>query len=348
MKSSVTLIAAGLSIVLATLASAQTPTPTPGFPPLSQVPHTTPFQDQPNATRFCFIAAGDNRPKHPSDPPTETLKHIFKDAHQFAPAFFIWAGDIIYGHKDDPKMLKNQYAQFFDFAAKAGAPIFNAPGNHEMDTFQSNGSETPDAGLHAQYLANMQMPAGGPAYGAFNYGNSRFIALDTEEVASPTPTPSATATAAAPSGGQTSLDPGYVSPTQFQLLTADLQANTSKAHIFVFMHHPIMPAKSSSGLNAANAQQLQQLFAQYPNVSYVIAAHEHLYYNATGTSEALADRIDPSSNGPSYVVTGGAGARLENSCPSQAGSRCGLFHHYLVFEVNDKTVKAKVVKVTDS
>jgi len=342
MKSSVILIAAGLSILLTTLASAQTPTPTPGFPSLSQVPQTPPFQDQPSATQFCFIAAGDNRPKHPSDPPTDTLKHIFKDAHQFAPAFYIWAGDIIYGHKNDPPRLKKQYAQFFDFAAKAGAPIFNAPGNHEMDTFQSNGSETPDAGLHAQYLTNMQMPAGGPAYGAFNYGNSRFIALDTEEVASPTPTPSATAT---PSGG---LDPGYVSPTQIQLLTADLQANTGKAHIFVFMHHPIMPANSSSGLNAANAQQLQQLFAQYPNVSYVIAAHEHLYYNATGTGEALADRVDPSSSGPSYVVTGGAGAKLEQYCPGQAGSKCGLFHHYLVFEVNDKTVKAKVVKVADS
>jgi hypothetical protein len=343
MKSSVNLPAAGLSILLAALASAQTPTPTPGFPPLSRVPHTPPLQDQPNATQFRFIAAGDNRPKHPSDPPTDTLKYIFKDAHQFAPAFFIWAGDTIYGHVDDPPTLKQQYGKFFDFAAKAGAPIFNAPGNHEMDTIQSNGDETPDAGLHAQYLTNMQMPAGGPAYGAFNYGNSRFIALDTEEVAFPTPTPSATRVA--PSGGQINLDPGYVSPTQIQLLTADLQANTDKAHIFVFMHHPIMPAKSSSGLNTANAQQLQQLFAQYSNVSYVIAAHEHLYYNATGTSQALADRVDPSSSGPSYVVTGGAGAQLEKNCPDP---KCGLFHHYIVFEVNDKTVKAKVVKVPDS
>jgi hypothetical protein len=343
MKPSISSAAVVLSIVLATIAAAQTPTPTPGFPPLSQVPRTTPFQDQPNATQFCFIAAGDNRPKNPNDPPTETLKHIFKDAQQFAPAFYIWAGDIIYGHKDDPPTLKHQYGQFFDFAAKAGVPIFNAPGNHEMDTFQANGNETPDAGLHAQYLANMQMPAGGPAYGAFNYGNSRFIALDTEEVASPTPSPSATAVA--PSGGQTGLDPGYVSPTQLQLLTADLQANTDKAHIFVFMHHPIMPAKSSSGLNTANAQQLQQLFAQYPNVSYVIAAHEHLYYNATGKNQALADRVDPSSSGPSYVVTGGAGAPLEKKCPDKAGKKCGLFHHYLVFEVNDKTVQAKVVKV---
>jgi len=344
MKPSIALASVCFSIMFATIAAAQTPTP--GFPPLSQVPQTSPFQDQPNVTRFCFIAAGDNRPKHAGDPQPKTLKHIFKDAQQFAPAFFIWAGDVIYGHVDDPPTLKQQYGEFFDIAAKAGVPVFNAPGNHEMDTVQPNGNETPDAGLHVQYLANMQMPAGGPAYGAFNYGNSRFIALDTEEVASPTPTPSATAVT--PPSGQTKLDPGYVSPTQFQLLTADLDANKDKAHIFVFMHHPIMPAKSSSGLNPADAQRLQQLFAQYPNVSYVIAAHEHLYYNATGTTAALADRVDPSSNGPSYVVTGGAGARLEKKCPDKAGSKCGLFHHYLVFDVNDKTVKAKVVKVEDS
>lgn len=346
MKYSSTLAAVTLWIVVATIAAAQTPTPAAGFPALSQVPQTAPLQDQPNATHFVFIAAGDNRPKHPSDPPTKTLKHILKDAQQFAPVFFIWAGDIIYGHVDDPPTLKSQYGQFFDLAAKAGVPIFNAPGNHEMDTIQPNGTETPDAGLHAQYLLNMKMPANGPAYGAFNYGNSRFIAVDTEEVASPTATPSATAVA--PTNGQIALDPGYVSPAQLQLLTADLQANTDKAHIFVFMHHPIKPAKSSAGLNAADAQQLQQLFAQYQNVSYVIAAHEHLYYNATGKTEALADRVDPSSNGPSYVVTGGAGAPLEKTCPGKAGSRCGLFHHYLRFEVNGATVKAKVVKVEDS
>jgi len=42
------------------------------------------------------------------------------------------------------------------------------------------------------------------------------------------------------------------------------------------MHHPIMPAKSDSGLNQADAAALQALFQKYPNVSYVIAAHEHL------------------------------------------------------------------------
>jgi hypothetical protein len=113
------------------------------------------------------------------------------------------------------------------------------------------------------------------------------------------------------------------------------------------MHHPIMPAKSESGLNQANAAALQALFMKYPNVSYVIAAHEHLYFNATGTTLAPSDRRDPSAGGPSYLVSGGAGAPLE-SCPGNAGANCGSFNHYLVFEVDGDTVKVQVVPVSST
>jgi hypothetical protein len=211
-----------------------------------------------------------------------------------------------------------------------------------MDTVQNTGNETievPDPKLHAIYLEIMNFANGGAAYGAFNYGNSRFIALDTEEVGAPAaPTPTA------PPSKRLKLDPGYVSQQQIDLLKQDLDANTAKAHIFVFMHHPIMPARSGSSLNPAIAQALQTLFAQYPNVSYVIAAHEHLYYNATGTTVKPNDRQDPSPNGPSYLVSGGAGAPLD-SCPGSAGANCAAYHHYLVFEVDKDTVRVQVVKV---
>jgi hypothetical protein len=217
--------------------------------------------------------------------------------------------------------------------------MFNAPGNHEMDAMPTTGIETPDQKLHDIYLEMMQFPKGTrTAYGAFNYGNSRFIALDTEEVGAP-PGPSPTAPT-----GKYKLDLGYVSQEQIDSLTQDLDANKAKAHIFVFMHHPIMPAKSSAALRPANAQTLQALFAQYPNVSYVIAAHEHLYYNATGTTLQPADRQDPSPNGPSYLVSGGAGAKLD-SCPNGAGPNCAEIHHYLVFEVDQDTLKVQVVAV---
>ena len=322
--------------------AAVTPTPGAGFPLLPPVPQTGQLQDQTSATHFWFVAAGDNRPGASGSPQPRTLAKIFKDAQQFKPAFFLWAGDIVYGHEYHRKKLESQYLEFFGIAKLAKVPVFNAPGNHEMDTVQKTANETietPDPKLHAVYLEIMKFPTGAPSYGAFNYGNSRFIALDTEEVgAPPAPTPTVT-----PSKNL-KLDPGYVSQEQIDLLTQDLDANQSKGHIFVFMHHPIMPARSGSALNSANAQALQALFARYPNVSYVIAAHEHLYYNATGTTLKPVDRQDPSPNGPSYLVSGGAGAPLD-SCPSGAGANCAAYNHYLVFEVDKDTVRVQVVKV---
>jgi hypothetical protein len=310
-----------------------------GFPPLPPVPQTGQLHDQPGATHFWFVAAGDNRPGPSPSPQPDTLVKIFKRGQKSNPTFFIWGGDIIYGHEYHRTKLENQYREFFGLARAAKVPVFNAPGNHEMDTMPKTGIETPDPKLHAIYLEMMKFPKGAPAYGAFNFGNSRFIALDTEEAgAPPAPTPTATP------GKKFKLDLGYVSQQQIDLLTQDLDANKAKAHIFVFMHHPIMPAKSSSALNPPIAQTLQALFAQYPNVSYVIAAHEHLYYNATGTTLTPADRQDPSPNGPSYLVSGGAGAGLD-SCPNGAGPNCVAFHHYLVFEVDQDRVRVQVVPV---
>lgn len=343
MKSRLTLAKILAVILLGGVAQAQTGT---GFPPLPQVPQTPLLQNQPGATHFWFIAAGDNRPSVKGLPQPSTLGRIFKDAQKFKPAFFLWGGDTIYGHTSDQQTLDAQYQDFFGIVPRAKAPIFNAPGNHEMDTVQRVGNEyveTPDTALQAAYLKYMKFPPNAPTYGAFDFGNSRFIAVDTEEVAGGNSVRSP-GKVAGKAGRTTTLDPGYVSKTQMDLLAQDLDANKAKAHIFIFMHHPIMPAKSESGLNQAEAAALQALFQKYPNVSYVIAAHEHLYFNATGTTLAPADRQDPSTEGPSYLVSGGAGAPLE-SCPGSAGSRCGSFNHYLVFEVDQDRVKVQVVQV---
>src|SRR6185436_17821297 len=87
------------------------------------------------------------------------------------------------------KTLIAQYKEFFRHAAKAGVPMFNSPGNHEMDVVTKSKDETvetPDEKMQALYLEVMKYPKDAPAYGAFNYGNSRFIAVNTEEVPPPT------------------------------------------------------------------------------------------------------------------------------------------------------------------
>ncbi len=336
------LTAMSLLMLLFAVAHAQTGT---GFPPLPSVPGTPQLTDDPQSTHFTFIAAGDNRPAMPTDSQPPTLAQILKDSTRFKPAFMLWSGDTIAGFRILGKKMHRatlvaQYEAFFKIVSNAGAPIFNSPGNHEMDSLDKTNHgniETPDAEMQQLYLDEMQYPANAPPYGAFNYGNSRFIAVDTEEVPSMLTLRSPGKLVA----NNVQLDPGYVTATQLKLLASDLKANQNKAHIFIFMHHPIKPARKGSRLDKDTADELEALFAQYPNVSFVIAAHEHLYYNASGTTLNPASRTNPASGGPGYLVSGGAGAPLD-SCPS-AGQNCSSTHHYLVFEVNGDTVDVKVV-----
>lgn len=325
-----------------------------GFPPLSPVPHTGKLSDESTKIKFTFIAAGDNRPSGGASKQPATLAYIMKHSTQFNPAFMIWSGDIIAGFRQagkpmHKKTLKAQYQEFFHVAHTAGVPIFNSPGNHEIDlvTKSKDGStketsETPDDRMQALYLEEMKYAANAPAYGAFNYGNSRFIAVNTEEV----PPITAVRSEGKVVGTKTKklkLDPGFVSMQQIELLAVDLEANKDKTHIFVFMHHPIKPAKNGSRLNKDNADELEKLFAKYKNVSYVIAAHEHIYFNASGNSLAPASKKSGSPDGPIYLVSGGAGAPLD-SCPSGA-TNCSAVHHYLVFDVDGDKVKVKMVPV---
>ena len=319
----------------------------PGFPTLPPVPRTGQLTDDPTSTHFTFIAAGDNRPSGHTATQPPTLSQIMLDSKQYKPVFMIWAGDTIAGFRTpteiDRKLLKSQYDEFFKIAATAGVPMFNSPGNHEMDTVAKSKNETvetPDADMEQLYLEVMKYPPNAPPYGAFNYGNSRFIAVDTEEVPSITALRSPGRMVAK----NLKLDPGFVTPTQIELLTSDLEANKDKTHIFVFMHHPIKPAKKGSRLNKENADALETLFAKYPNVSYVIAAHEHLYFNASGDSLTPASKTSKSASGPVYLVSGGAGATLDN-CPTPPSKNCSAAYHYLVFEVNGNTVDVKVVLV---
>jgi len=337
--------AAVCSMVFFVVAHSQT---SDGFPPLRPVPRTGHLTDNPQQTEFTFIAAGDNRPNGGKVTQPPIFAQILNDAKQFNPVFMLWAGDTIggfriVGKKMDRTHLMNQYKEFFRIASTAGVPIFNSPGNHEMDRVDKNGKETietPDSEMQQLYLEMMEYPKDAPPYGAFDYGNSRFIAVDTEEV----PTQLVVRSPGKVVGKNLKLDPGFVSSKQIELLKADLEANKHKAHIFVFMHHPIKPAKAGSRLNKENADELEKLFAKYHNVSYVIAAHEHIYFNASGHTRNPPKRKDPSKDGPGYLVTGGAGAPLDK-CPSKSSKNCLAANHYIVFTVKGDDVEVKVVTV---
>jgi hypothetical protein len=240
------------------------------------------------------------------------------------PAFALSLGDIIEGkpksgNPTEYDIIRRQLRDFLNLAEKATVPIFNAPGNHEMDDHNDIPSE-PMHKLYRQCVA--------PPYGAFTYGNSRFICLNTEDVPPSNTSPP-------PADEEFS----YMSPLQHQQLKADLEASRDKAHIFIAMHYPLRAlaegppgTKWDDRLNPTDREALTKLFANYKNIAYVLAAHEHLYFNPADPDN-IADVPSWKSGDPTrYIISGGAGAPLNRG-------KWG-FHHYLVFKVDGDRVTA--------
>jgi Calcineurin-like phosphoesterase len=299
------------------------------MPALSPLPQTGTLTPPANSAQFNFVIAGDNRPSKKGCKQPPTPGQIFAAVKALNPpaAFVLWTGDTISGKAKHPKDSKDaaevaaEYAEFLGIAKTAGVPVFNAPGNHEMDDH----SNKPSDAMKKLYEKNM---AG--TYGAFTYGNSRFIALDSEHE------PQSSAPPAANEANKTKQDaPGAITQKTLDLLKGDLDANTNLAHVFIFMHHPVVPYKSDDGLDPASVQKLQALFANYTNVSYVVAGHEHMYYNPLGNGALVLppSRTDPTSPAiaPYYLVSGGGGAPLKKNTT-------GSFYNYIVFQVNGATV----------
>jgi Calcineurin-like phosphoesterase len=300
------------------------------MPALSPLPQTGTLSPPANPAQFTFVISGDNRPAKKSCKQPPAPGKIFAAVKSLNPpaAFVLWTGDTISGKAKHPKDSKDaaqiaaEYAEFLGIAKTAGVPVFNAPGNHEMD----DGDNKPSDAMKKLYEKNM---AG--TYGAFTYGNSRFIALDSEHPYQSSPCPAA---AAAAKKSKTDA-PGSITPKTLDLLKQDLDADTNLAHVFIFLHHPVDPYKCEDGLDPESVQKLQALFANYTNVSYVVAGHEHMYYNPLGKGALVLppNRTDPTSPAiaPYYLVSGGGGAPLKKNTT-------GSFFHYIVFQVNGATV----------
>ena len=305
--------------------SAQTPS---GLPLLTPMKGTGTLVAPRNADKFTFVVFGDNRPA-PSEPQPETIKEIFTEIKELKPAFALSLGDVIEGKPSpgDPDAIdkiRKQFKEFLALATIAGAPLFNAPGNHEMD----DDKDIPTERMHELYRECV-----GPTYGAFTYGDSRFIVLNTEDVpAADTPKP--------PKDEEFS----YMSTQQIAELKADLDANRDKKHIFITMHYPIYakdegPPESTwdDRLYPASRKALVKLFKNYDNIAYVLAAHGHMYYNPQSPDDVTNVPGWKPGDPIVYLVSGGAGAPLNEG-------KWGFFH-YLVFTVDGDAVSVKLVKL---
>lgn len=301
-------------LVIASKHESSVPQSSNTMPALPPLPGTEDLKDNNSATDFTFIVVGDNRPAMESLPQPAITARIIQDLKQYKPAFILWTGDTVYG-KNPGGPIVAEYKAFIDLVKNAGVSVFNSPGNHEM-----NGrSNAPCPDMQALYQQNMVKEL----YGAFAYGNSRFIALNTDALKK-----------GANCNHPYLSNPGYVDKDQLTRLDAYLQANKAADHVFIFMHRPMEPSSGTGGLDRASTAALKAIFANYQNIAYVFAGHQHLYYNALTQDVSPPPCLPQAGNKPPfYLVTGGAGAPLDS----------GGFYNYLVFQLKANKVNATLV-----
>jgi hypothetical protein len=299
------------------------------FPSLPQLNTGAPaLSNGAGLTQFAFFVAGDNRPDK-GDAPADGFTAIVAAMQKISPppAFVLWGGDTIKGKKSSD--AKTQYPLVLPYFAKLGVPVFNVPGNHELDRKgdgDCHDAPDPSGKLLADYQKFM-----GPPFGYFTYGNSAFIGVNTEDSLG-------------------NVDPpkgcynGFVSKSQLaqlQATLAALQSNPAIQNIFLFMHRPtqddnghrMKPDKQDKDTKygqkvVAFTSAINAL--KNPKVAYVFASHDHRYY------QAVAGGVGTTG----FVVTGGAGAPL-SGCPDKA--RSGAYFHYLQVTVSGSSVNVTVV-----
>ena len=248
-----------------------------------------------NKKEFYFVAMGDNRPAGAGLPPDKTFKDLIDEVATIGPSFVISSGDLLYGNEESVAQYKQEIAWMKPVLSKLPCPFFNAPGNHEINN-------------KPEFLKAYE-EAYGAAYGSFDFGDLRFLAVCTEFPAD------------APSVFEPQLS--WVKKTL-----------ASKKPAVVFQHHPIFPRKSNeekAGSSIANAAEMHDIY-QSGNVKLVVEGHDHVYD---------AQEHD----GIAYRIAGGAGAPLDGVA-ADGGFYHFVLVHVKGTEVEATLVPAGTLEVT--
>jgi hypothetical protein len=252
-----------------------------------------------DADHFNFIVTGDNRSTGHGYPMPPCVNEICTEIGYIHPPFVLWTGDIIEGYGDTPAEANAEYDVFVKDLALTGVPVFNAPGNHEFSL---------DKDLLPIYKQRI-----GDLYGSFDYGNSHFIALNTNAI-----------------NADGTITAGTLDDTQWQWLENDLKSTSAK-NIFVFLHHypfgppdPDSPEIDSGWKDRTSRDRFHAMMVKY-GVRAVFAGHNHIYWHAN-------------KDGVDYFISGGAGAPLDAS-PDQGG-----FLHYLVVHVDGNKISTDILQ----
>lgn len=252
---------------------------------LDQIRNNPPLADD----VFDFVVIGDNQNYDPLGQP-ECFKQMLREFNVLQPSLVVAVGDLILGGAAEG--LPPQWENFKNVIGKCEVPFFPVPGNHDIS----------DAASEQLWVEHM-----GPTRYTFRYGNSLFVALDSEEVGALDRLPDA----------------------QVEWLKKELEAAAGVTNVFLFLHQPLFSDLDEMGQakdwrehwsNVADAIQ------GYP-VKAVFSGHIHVYRDC-----GVRDGVH-------YVITGGAGVGSGGATEEE-----GDFNHYLLVRVRGGNVAWSVIR----
>ena len=231
------------------------------------------------STPFAFAVFGDSRTT------PEQSAAIGRQMASHHPHFLLHSGDLV----SQGSVYEQWEQQFFSPLGETltRIPIFPVLGNHEQNS---------------EHFYNF-FPSG--CWYSFDYGNARFIALDTN----------------AASGG---FEPGT---EQYGWLEQTLKETDAMWRI-VWFHHPPHSSGNHGG-SVAQREAFAPLFEKY-KVDMVFNGHDHIYERSFPMQANR--RVDES--GVIYVVTGGGGAPLYSVNAGEWTAFATSVHHCCIISIH--------------
>ncbi len=287
-------------------------------------------------SNFRYIVFGDSRDLY-SGVNTPVFERILQSIKGLAiqPAFFLFSGDMANEPSSGYEANKKVLEEWTEIVEKY-YPInkfYNCIGNHERNEEAFNDV--------FNYLPNDQLPGYGRTVYYFDYGNSRFIVLNSNRK-------NKNYYKYVPDEGSIKNE-GYVIFEKQRIWLEDKLKSSDKKHNFVMFHAPAFPVSHHFG-NSLDQDTIERylfwrILDDY-NVSAVFNGHEHLYsrrvingsFNTNFKHEIL------------QLISGGAGANtygyVKDSRNNYTGP-LGIFH-YVVVDVEDSVLSFHVYDVDNN
>ena len=245
--------------------------------------------------RFSFAVLGD------SGGGTAAQYAVAERIGALRPDFVLHTGDVIYPG-GEARHFDARYFQPYR-ALLSSIPFFLSLGNHDVSTARGQ------AYLDAFHLPSNN-PEGTKRYYSFDYGNARFIALDTNQPPGP-------------------------AGAMYAWLVRELE-RPPKAWTFAFFHHP--PYSSGKhGSHPAIRNAWSPLFER-AGVAVVFSGHDHTYERTVPIRE-----FAPGGPGVVYVVTGGGGQSLYRVGRNAWTAHAASVHHVVQAEVRGCALDLRAV-----